>query len=180
MAGRPSKPMTEKRLGNMIQYYLERYDQPAAHVRRHFLRKITQSAREHQTDTAALTEALDANLARLVSGGTINDARVAENLIRSGRQRGWAERRIKLASASKGIPRDVIDGLMKTSEDAGTDRAAALLMARRRRIGPWRTGVDSPELRRKELAILARGGFSYGVARDVVGAGLDDLDDSEL
>ena len=69
---------------------------------------------------------------------------------------------------------------MKTSEDAGTDRAAALLMARRRRIGPWRTGVDSPELRRKELAILARGGFSYGVARDVVAAGLDDLDDSEL
>ena len=172
--------MTEKRLWNMIQYYLERYDQPAAHVRRHFLRKITQSGREHQTDTAALTEALDANLARLVGGGTINDARAAENLIRSGRQRGWAERRIKLASASKGIPRALIDDLMKTSEDAGTDRAAAMQLARRRRLGPWRTAADTPELRRKELAILARAGFGYGVARDVIGAAADDVDDTDL
>lgn len=172
--------MTESRLWNMLQYYLERYDQPAGHVRRHFLRKISRSTREHGTDGEALTEALDGMLARLVGGGTINDRRVAENLIRSGRSRGWAERRIKLAAASKSIPRDLIDDLMKTSEEAGTDRAAALQLARRRRLGPWRTADDSPELRRKELAILARGGFGYGVARAVVDASLDDLDDDEL
>lgn len=172
--------MTEKRLWNMLQYYLERYDQPAAHVRRHFVRKITRSTREHATDAAVLTEALDEMLTRLVSGGTINDTRVAENLIRSGRSRGWAERRIKLASASKGIGRALIDDLMRTSEDAGTDRAAAMLLARRRRLGPWRTADDSPELRRKELAILARAGFGYAIAREVVGAALDDLDDDDL
>lgn len=172
--------MTDRRLWNMLQYYLERYDQPAAHVRRLFVRKIDRSTREHQTDGDVLKEALDRMLGTLVEGGQIDDRRVGERIMRSGRQRGWAERKIKLAAASKGVGREVIHELIENHEDAGTDRAAALVLARRRRLGPWRVAVDSPELRRKELAILARAGFGYGVAREVIDASLDDLDPHEL
>jgi regulatory protein len=45
---------------------------------------------------------------------------------------------------------------------------AARTWARKHRIGPWRTGPVDPEIRRKELARMARNGFGYGVACKVV------------
>ena len=48
--------------------------------------------------------------------------------------------------------------------------AAAAALARRRRLGPFRRPGEREERRDKDLAALARVGFSYAVARRVIEA----------
>ena len=49
-------------------------------------------------------------------------------------------------------------------EDADGELAAAVATARRRRIGPFRRAPADAVAARKELAMLARAGFSQDVA----------------
>ena len=49
-------------------------------------------------------------------------------------------------------------------KDPEQELAAALIHARKRRLGPWRKLDPTPELRRRELANLARAGFQSAVA----------------
>jgi len=69
----------------------------------------------------------------------------------------------------KGVATDVInaaiDGLGDT--DLDPDLTAAAGFARRRRLGPYRT---SGKTRDKDMAALARNGFSYAVAQIVIDA----------
>jgi regulatory protein len=48
--------------------------------------------------------------------------------------------------------------------DEGHELAAALIHARKRRLGPWRKVAPSPEALRRELGSLARAGFPRGIA----------------
>jgi regulatory protein len=72
----------------------------------------------------------------------------------------------------KGVAPDDIDGaLAALAETAGnTDFTAAVNLARRRRLGPYRPLAARAEMREKDLAALARAGFSYDIARRVVDA----------
>lgn len=171
---KPSKPMHETRLWNMLQYYVERYDQPLAHVRRHFLRKITLSAREHGTDTATLTVELDRLLGELVASRVIDDARCAERLVRKARSRGASTARIRVLGRQKGLG-DTLNEAVATRDPAADEWAAACTLARRRSIGPWRRGADTPEVRKRELGIFGRAGFGYALAKRVLDAAPDEL-----
>jgi regulatory protein len=52
----------------------------------------------------------------------------------------------------------------------GSEIAAAAALARRRRLGPYRTGATRHSHRQKDLATLARAGFSLDLARRVLAA----------
>jgi regulatory protein len=58
------------------------------------------------------------------------------------------------------------------AEETGGDPAlaAALALARRRRLGPWRPPAARAARRDKDLAILARAGFPRGLATRIVDA----------
>ena len=56
--------------------------------------------------------------------------------------------------------------------------AAAIALARRRKLGPYRAEKDRKDRRLKDLAAMARGGFDYQLARKVIDAvDPDTLDD---
>ena len=62
------------------------------------------------------------------------------------------------------------DDFFQEEDDEGDpELEAARAYARRRRLGPWRTKPDdSWERRQKELASMARAGFSFGVAKQAL------------
>jgi regulatory protein len=68
-------------------------------------------------------------------------------------------------------PSDAIDDALESLSDlvANTDLSGACNYARRRRIGPWRLR-DRTDYRDRDLAALARQGFSYNIARKVIEA----------
>ena len=113
--------------------------------------------------------AIRAVVARLRAAGAVNDAAFAESrahsLVRAGRSRHAVAAHL----AAKGV--DVETARAVLPEDDASELAAALILARRRRIGPFRAGGGTPDAAgyRRELAMLARAGFAQSVARQALG-----------
>jgi len=119
------------------------------------------------------TEALQARgaaarvVAALVQAGALNDAALgssrAANLTRSGKSKSAIARSLH----AKGIlPEDARHAINEAQPDAETELAAALVLARRKRVGPFGTAEAPLEAaaRLKILAAFARAGFGRGVA----------------
>ena len=153
--------------------YLARYAATEAMLRRVLERRIQRWA--HLAAVAAdpdlLARQIDAMratahqvVARLVTAGAVNDATFAEsrarNLVRAGRSRRAAAAHL----AAKGVDSATAQAALPADEDS--ELAAALVLSRRRRIGPFRQGA-APDAagRHRELAMLARAGFPQDVAR---------------
>jgi regulatory protein len=154
--------------------YLARYAATEASLRRMLERRIDRWARLAQTGDAdrdvITTQAAAAKLAargviaQLAAAGAVNDAAFAESRVRSLTRAGRSQRAIGAHLAAKGVNAETQRRLLsENAEDA--ELAAALVLARRRRIGPFRAG-DPPDAagRRRELAIFARAGFPQSVA----------------
>ena len=152
-------------LQRAAMHYLERYAAPAEQVRRVLQRKIVASCRHHDQDPAAFAEMRDAVVARCVSSGLIDDERFAQARAASLRRKGQSGRAVAAKLAAKGVPRDL--AAQAGVDDEAAERAAVLIAARRKCIGPWRR-ADRPFDRQKEVAALARAGFSAALARAVV------------
>ncbi|HZH03821.1 MAG TPA: RecX family transcriptional regulator, partial [Myxococcaceae bacterium] len=88
-------------------------------------------------------------------------------------RRGRSVRQIQMRLRARGVSaEEVAAGIAEVTEaSAGSpDAAAALAFARRKRLGPFRRAPADEQRRAKELASLARAGFSYGLAKRVVNA----------
>jgi regulatory protein len=113
---------------------------------------------------ARARDVVRAVVARLAALGAVNDAAFAASrtrrLVRGGRSR----RAVAAHLAGKGVGAEVARAALAAEE---TDElAAALVLARRRRIGPFRVGEGDPL---RELGMLARAGFSRAVASEALG-----------
>jgi regulatory protein len=154
--------------------YLARYAATEAGLRRVLQRRIERWARRAalaagDTETIA-TQAAQARgtvrdvVARLVAAGAVNDAAYAESRARSLIRAGRSRRAVAAHLAAKGVDPATTQSVLL--EDAQSELAAALVLARKRRIGPFRTG-GAPDAagQRRELGVLARAGFPQDVAR---------------
>jgi regulatory protein len=166
--------------------YLARYAVTEAGLRRFLDRRVDRWARLAQAEPggdadSVSRQAIEARrivrevVARLTAAGAVNDATFAESrtrtLVRAGRSR------VAVAAylAAKGVAADVARSVLP--EDAASELAAALTLARRRRIGPFRAGVVPDQVgRRRELAILARAGFPQSIASQALAMATDEAE----
>jgi regulatory protein len=168
----PGPPPDAQELQNAALDYLARYAATEAGLRRILERRIDRWLRragdaDRETIAAqasAARVAVREVVARLVAAGAVNDAKYAENrarsLVRSGRSRRATDAQLR----AKGVDSATVQSVLP--EDAETELAAALVLARKRRIGPFRRGAAADEAGRKqELGVLARAGFPQDVAR---------------
>jgi regulatory protein len=170
-------PPTAEDLHAAALAHLARYATTKAGLRRVLLRRIERWARaagagEMEPETvssaaAAARQAVPIVVARLAADGAVDDASFAasraQKLIRGGRSRHavaahLAARGIDAATARAALP-----------EDTDTELAAALALARRRHLGPFRTAVADAATVRRELGVLARAGFPHRVAACALG-----------
>ncbi len=178
---RKPRKVTQDSLRNAALHYLERYASSAANLRAVLHRRVRRAARFHDTDEAAAEEWIDSLVADFEATGLLNDATYAEGRIRSMHRQGRSVRTMRQALMQKGVNAAVIDaGLAQLSEDApAPDRVAAIRLARKRRLGPFRP-TDRDANRERDLAALARAGFDYETARDIVNATDSDALEDEL
>lgn len=154
--------------------YLERYASSVAGLRRVLGRKLRRAAMGKDGETPGDQAAVEAVLARLVRMGLLDDARYAEFRAASLARRGASLYAIRRDLALRGVARLQIDTAVAAlkEESGGTadeaDRAAALALARRRRIGPYRSGTVRAAYRDRDLAALGRAGFALEIARSVI------------
>jgi regulatory protein len=170
--GRAPRPPTPERLHARALFYLERFATTAAHLRRVLLRRALRDAEALGLDAAAVRRDVDAVVARAVAAGLVDDRLFAESRARRLAEGGRSPARIRAALAGKGLEAEAIAGALDRlgEERQDPELAAAVVHARRRRLGPWRPAETRADLVAKDLAALARAGFSYRVARMVVDA----------
>ena len=171
MSIKPPKRITAERLHNIALHYLDRFSSSKENLRRVLMRRVQKSEKFHGEDEGTGAALAAAEIARLEKAGLLDDAAYAEMKTRSLRQRGASSRMIRLKLAQKGVKADDTDTAMEeASGEGGGEKEAARIFARKRKIGPFRPEGGRAENRAKDLSTLARAGFSYDVARDVVDA----------
>ncbi len=170
MAKTPSK-ITLPYLERAALHYLERFASSTTNLRRVMLRKIDRSVAHwggQRDDHLAQLDDVIAKLARL---GYLNDASFAQQRAASLHRQGKATRTIRATLAAKGIGAETVDSALDSlAEDSpAPDLRAAITLARKRKLGPFRPdGRD--ERRQKDMATLARAGFDFDMARQIVDA----------
>jgi regulatory protein len=171
MARAPRKA-TPQSLENAAVYYLRRFASSAENLRRVLMRQVERSTRLHDTDREKGRAAVDALVDRFQASGLLDDRVYAESRAVTLHRRGAPARGIRARLTEKGVAPDHIEAALAGLTEAGevTDFYAAVNLARRRRLGPYRPCSARVEMREKDLAALARAGFSYAIARRIVEA----------
>ena len=162
----PSRP-TASDLREAAVKYLERYSATEAGLRRILERRILKwqfsegdgSARE----VADLRNAIDELVASLSRAGLVDDKAFATAKGDSLRRAGRSTRAARAQLVAKGV-----DGVLAQKilpDDPEAELAAALITARRRRIGPFGDVKNhAGASHQRDLAKLVRAGFSMAIA----------------
>ena len=169
------RKVTPKSLARSARAYLDRYAASSGQLRRVLLAKVDRSAWAHDTDREEGAGAVEEIIARLQALGLLDDVAYAKAKAASLHRRGNSLKGIASHLTRKGLEtgeiRLAIDSLGEAT--GALEETAALTYCRKRRIGPYRAADDREALREKDMAALARRGFSYGVACRVIdGEGL--------
>lgn len=169
---RRSKGLSEERLYQSALYYLGRYAASSASVRRVLRRRVAKYAADDGVNVEIAHDWIEAIIQRLTRSGILDDAGYADGRARSLFNRGLSMRMIAVKLAEKGLDRSIVDGAIETiwAEHGDADLKAALSLARRRRLGPYRQAEKREALLKRDLAAMARAGFSYEIARRVIEA----------
>lgn len=180
MVKAPAK-ITPRYLENAALHYLERFASSSANLRRVMMRKVDRSLTHWGGDRAEAAAQVEAVIAKLAGLGCLDDAAYAAMKTRGLHGRGKGMRVIRQTLAAKGVDAETADGaLARLAEDvADPDFTAAIHLARKRRLGPFRPEAERAGMRQKDLAVLARAGFAFDTARRVVEASVEDLEAQE-
>lgn len=151
---RKPKPATPAYLERVALWYLARHPGTEARLRRTLLARVRRSVEELGTDPEEGRAALEEVVAKLRRLGYLDDERFARQRVKTLAARGKSRRAIHHALRRQGVGDALIEAALEREDP--DELEAARRLVRRRRLGTDRD---------KDLAKLARAGFSYDVAR---------------
>ena len=116
-------------------------------------------------------------MATLINQDIINKSSDLDFLARMFLKRGYSLNKINQSLRIKGIEQEFIKkSIDKIKEDKiEPDFVSALKLCKRRRIGAVRPEVNRELFYKKDMGVLARGGFSFALSKRVL-----DLDQKEF
>ena len=175
----PKKPkkITPRYLDNVAAYYLARYASSSVNLKRVLMRRAQRSCAYHESPLEDAEAMIDALVEKYCQAGFLNDENYALNLARSLRNKGKSARMILRKMYEKGIEAELAQHALKATDDhlleceeaaENAEDIAAWRFARKRRLGPFRAVAERPDCREKDLGSLARAGFSYDTARNIL------------
>jgi regulatory protein len=122
-------------------------------------------------------DAADRVLDRFTDVGLINDAALADGYaLAQHRERGLAGRAVAQKLRSRGVPDETLRAALDQIDDASEIATAHALVARKLRS---MSGLEPDAQARRLVGMLARKGYSPGLAYRVVRAELADLPDAD-
>ncbi|MEM9072813.1 MAG: regulatory protein RecX [Myxococcota bacterium] len=169
---RAPKALTKERVRKAALFHLQRHASTRVSLRRVLTRRVNRVLRVHEGDRDEMLQWVEDALDYCERLGYLDDARFATHKARALRRRGASTRKIRAKLAEKGVASSLVDQALE-DEDGASELRSALRLVRRRRFGAWATGETD---RRRELAALARAGFSYDLAKKALQMSLEDAE----
>ena len=179
---KPPKKITEKYLYNSGLAYLQRFPASTPHFRRIMGKKIDRSCTYHKEQSREeCQKILDTTVETLIRQGLLNDAAYLQGMITSLRRRGLSKQAILSKLQQKGMTQETILETLREYDDAtatgeNPDLSAAVLLARRKRLGAFRREEKEMD-KNKEMAALARAGFGFDIVQKVLAMSLDEAEE---
>jgi len=173
------KKITPTYLHNSGLYYLERFAASSGHFREVMLRKAKRSCMAHEDQNYdECVVMIDELVQKFITAGLLDDQTYTRGMVHSLRRRGKSQRYIQGYLRNKNLSSELIDQMLEHHEQENHENAgeaefeAALTFARKKRLGPF-SNKPEPDFE-KDLAKLARAGFSYDTSRSVLNKGAVD------
>lgn len=152
------KPITKKRLENIALYYLGRYESSTANLRSVLRRRVKKAQMRGADVPPDADEWIEAVVAQMVHFGYVDDDRYAERQIEKLKAAGKSRRFIEGKLMQAGV------GNQNGLPDDEDDLQSAICLVKKKKIGFMRDADAQTAFFKKDLAVLARAGFSYDTA----------------
>jgi regulatory protein len=173
-----SRPLDRAALHEKALRYLDRFDATAtrlgAVLQRFVDRSIEQSEAARRNEAYLWCEQV---VARCVEAGLVDDSRYASSVALGMRRHGASARAIVERLVTRGVDRETALATLKSLSGEGqadSELEAARALVRRRRLGHYRSESERGDRHKKDLAALARAGFSFETARRALELPSDD------
>lgn len=178
---------TPASMAHVALHYLSRYAASEASLRRVLQNRIRRVARENSDFVSDLEtqshirNAIETIIEAHKKTGALNDMAFAETKVNSLRRSGRSKRAIQQKLIQKGVSKETVAAAFAERDDEDEmntgELKAARYLAKRRHLGCFRQGETDKARYIKDVAILARAGFSLDTARKVLGENTSFFDD---
>ena len=156
-------------LKDLAYGYLEKYSPSKQQLKIYLLKKyLTKIKKKKKKKEVSLI--IDEIVLNLEKNRLINDELYSDSKARMFLRRGYSLNKINQSLRMKGIEHQFIKkSIDKIKEDKiEPDFVSALKLCKRRRIGAVRPQANRELFYKKDMGILARGGFSFGLSKRVL------------
>ena len=163
-------------LKDLAYSYLEKYNPSKQQLKVYLLKKYLLKIKGSRSKKE-VSAIIDEIILNLEKNKILNDEMYSDSKARMFLKRGYSLNKINQSLRSKGIEdKYVKQSIDKIKEnEIEPDFVSALKLCKRRRIGPLRPESNRELFYKKDMGILARGGFSFDLSKRVL-----DLDTYEF
>jgi len=156
-------------LKDLAYSYLEKYSPSKQQLKVYLLKKYLTKIKGTKSKKE-VTLIIDEIVTNLEKNKIVNDELYSDSKARMYLRRGYSLNKINQSLRHKGIDSKFIkQSLDKIKEDQiEPDFVSALKLCKRRRIGPVRPQANRELFYKKDMGILARGGFSFDLSKRVL------------
>ena len=162
------KKITEKRLENIALYYLQRFDTSEQKLREVLQKRVNEYARfDGEFKRNEAYQWIEELIEKFTDCHYLDDARFAENKVRSYLSVGKSKRYIENKLKEKGVSEDIIDECFEEAEYNPWE--VILNFAKKKQIGGFRKDEEKKrEMRQKDMGTLVRAGFDYDMVMRIL------------
>ena len=156
-------------LKDLAYSYLEKYSPSKQQLKVYLLKKYLTKIKGTKSKKE-VSLIIDEIIKNLEKNRIVNDELYSDSKARMFLRRGYSLNKINQSLRSKGIDSKYIkQSIDKIKEnEIEPDFVSALKLCKRRRIGPLRPEANREIFYKKDMGILARGGFSFGLSKRVL------------
>ena len=156
-------------LKDLAYTYLEKYNPSKQQLKVYLLKKYLTKIKGTKSKKE-VSSIIDNIVSNLEKNKILNDEMYSDSKARMFLRRGYSLNKINQSLRSKGVEdRYIKQSINKIKEDQiEPDFVSALKLCKRRRIGPTRPESNRELFYKKDMGILARGGFSFELSKRVL------------
>ena len=156
-------------LRDLAYSYLEKYSPSKQQLKIYLLKKYLTKIKGTKSKKE-VTSIIDEIISNLEKNRILNDEMYSDSKARMFLRRGYSLNKITQSLRNKGVDSKYIkQSIDKIKEDEiEPDFVSALKLCKRRRIGPLRPESNRELFYKKDMGILARGGFSFDLSKRVL------------
>ena len=156
-------------LRDLAYSYLEKYS-PSKQQLKVFLLKKYLTKIKGTKSKKEVSSIIDEIVVNLEKNKFLNDEMYSDSKARMFLRRGYSLNKINQSLRNKGVENKFIKKSIEKIKDENIepDFVSALKLCKRRRIGPLRPDENRELFYKKDMGILARGGFSFDLSKRVL------------